>query len=67
MTKFLSSLKNLDIHIVIKEKKAQILIAGAIFLVAMGICWSFVKGWSTITIKSTLKNMELSEQMYGDK
>lgn len=40
---------DIDVDITIKEKKAQLLIAAAIFIIAIGIAWSFIQGWSKIT------------------
>ena len=45
----------IDVDITIKEKKAQILIAGAIFILAMGVAWSFINGWSSIIVKTDIK------------
>ena len=47
--------KTLGINVTIKDPKAQLLISAAIFILALGIAWSFIKGWSTITVKTDLK------------
>lgn len=45
--------KSFEVSIVIKNNIAQILIASALFVLCMGIAWSFIKGNSTITVKTT--------------
>lgn len=50
LTKGLS--KSFEVSIVIKNNIAQILIASALFVLCLGIAWSFIKGNSTITVKT---------------
>ena len=55
--------KCVGINITIKDKSAQLLLAGAIFILAMGIAWSFIKGISSITVKSDMKKSHTEKKV----
>lgn len=40
--------KTMKVDIVVKTEKAQLLVAAAILILAMGIAWSFINGTSWI-------------------
>jgi len=45
-------MKNIEISIMIKNNKAQIIISIALLILCGGIAWSFITGASTITVKT---------------
>jgi hypothetical protein len=50
----LSAKPKVDISITLKNNKAQIIISVAIFVLCLGIAFSFFKGNSTITVNSAM-------------
>ena len=59
--------KVLDVNVIIRERNAQILIAGAVFVLALGIAWSFIKGMSTITVKTDLKKSHVERVVTAEE
>lgn len=53
--------KSVGINITIKDRSAQLLLSAAVFILAIGIAWSFIKGFSTITYKPAPKHPQIEK------
>ena len=63
--KWITSALTKGINITIKDRSAQLLLSAAIFILAMGIAWSFIRG--TSWVKYDKKPKENVEELKIDK
>lgn len=57
----------INVDIKISSSKAQLLIAAALFILAVGIAWSFIQGYSTIKFRKELHGSKPQESLETQK